>query len=236
MQICVCHLTRMSGAGICAAGLATDSGAHVRPLLAGGIMTRALLARNGGPFDIGHIVELGSCIHTGRDRPPELEDHAFDPARVQLVDKLRPTEFWDFLQKRALSSLAALFGPDLKQIGRSAVTEMGCGAASLGCLTPFLPPAIFVNERGAIRAAVCDGEMALNLPVTDIRMREPDNQTIRLDVVDAVGERIRAGEGVLLSMGLGRPWRREGDDRPRHWLQVNNIHLEETPCWREVDG
>jgi hypothetical protein len=32
-----------------------------------------------------------------------------------------------------------------------------------------------------------------------------------------------------LAVGLTRPWRKNGDTAQRHWLQVNNIHLEEDP-------
>jgi hypothetical protein len=37
---------------------------------------------------------------------------------------------------------------------------------------------------------------------------------------------------VILSVGLTRPFRKWGDSEERHWLQVNNIHLEDDPLWQ----
>jgi hypothetical protein len=47
-----------------------------------------------------------------------------------------------------------------------------------------------------------------------------------------VQERIEAGVESILSLGLTRPWRKQGDTTERHWLQVNNIHLKDDPLWR----
>jgi hypothetical protein len=46
-----------------------------------------------------------------------------------------------------------------------------------------------------------------------------------------VQRRIKAGVEVILSVGLTRPWRKQGDTAERHWLQVNNIHLRDAPLW-----
>jgi hypothetical protein len=37
---------------------------------------------------------------------------------------------------------------------------------------------------------------------------------------------------VILSVGLTRPWRKQEDTAERHWLQVNNVHLQDNPLWR----
>jgi hypothetical protein len=47
-----------------------------------------------------------------------------------------------------------------------------------------------------------------------------------------VAERIVGGTGLLLSVGLTRPFSNSPSSPPVHWLQVNNIHLEDDPTWR----
>jgi hypothetical protein len=45
----------------------------------------------------------------------------------------------------------------------------------------------------------------------------------------SVGYALETGVPVILSVGLTRPFRRDGNDSARHWLQVNNIHLGDDP-------
>src|SRR5215210_1099974 len=59
MRILVDHLTRMQPGYFCAAGIDLESGRHVRPVLRRGRLTTDLLGTNGGPFDIGSVLDLG---------------------------------------------------------------------------------------------------------------------------------------------------------------------------------
>ena len=89
----------------CAAGVDPETGKHVRPVLRRGRLTIDLLSTNGGPFDVGSVLDLGSTTGTGR--APELEDHRFDPADVrwhESADRL----------KMKLSSLGVPFESDLE--------------------------------------------------------------------------------------------------------------------------
>jgi hypothetical protein len=47
-----------------------------------------------------------------------------------------------------------------------------------------------------------------------------------------VRRRIQAGVEVILSVGLTRLWRKQEDAAERHWLQVNNVHLQDDPLWK----
>jgi hypothetical protein len=38
-------------------------------------------------------------------------------------------------------------------------------------------------------------------------------------------------DGTVLSVGLTRKFRSSDQYEPRHWLQVNNIHIQEDPAW-----
>ena len=50
-----------------------------------------------------------------------------------------------------------------------------------------------------------------------------------------VAARLARGVPCLLSVGLTRPFSSREGDAPVHWLQVNNIHLEDDPAWRLTD-
>ncbi|HLZ25637.1 MAG TPA: hypothetical protein VKQ30_26225 [Ktedonobacterales bacterium] len=229
MEIVVSHLTRMQSGYICVAGIETVTGKHIRPVLRGRL-TNSLLVRYGGPFDMGAVVQLGSVRYEGR--PPEVEDYAFEPVHAHRLSVAAPADFWSLLQRTALPALAGIFGPSLTSHGPGCVVARGEGIASLGCLTPASRPYLYISDAGKIRVTVTDGQFHANLSVSDLRFYEPDQQTPARATVAAAAQRIQAGVDVLLSVGLGRPYRAAGDDVERHWLQVNNIHLADDPTWQ----
>ncbi len=79
MQILVNHLTRMQPGYICVAGIDLETGTHVRPVLWYGRLSTSLLLKNGGPFELGCVVDLGPTVCVGR--APEHEDHRFNPTK-----------------------------------------------------------------------------------------------------------------------------------------------------------
>ncbi|MDP8951623.1 MAG: hypothetical protein M3N18_05200 [Actinomycetota bacterium] len=231
MKILVNHLTRMQPGYVCVAGVDVETLNHVRPMLRHGRLTTDLLRRNGGPMEIGSVVELGPTAHAGCT--PELEDYYFDPARALWLTDDAPEEYWEFLNEMAYESLAVIFGPDLTQRERSCTLDVGEGWASLGCLVPERRPSLYVDHRGSVRMLLNCLTPPANLPVTDLRLYERDHRTPRLDLIADIRRRIDAGVEVILSVGLTRPWRKQGDVAERHWLQVNNIHLKDDPLWRQ---
>ena len=72
------------------------------------------------------------------------------------------------------------------------------------------------------------GELLLNVPVTDIRFFDTANRPL-LDVAEEVNRRMEAGVECVLSVGLGQLYRQM--EPPRHWLQVNGVHLADDPLW-----
>ena len=75
MRIVVNHLTRMQPSYICVAGIDVQDNEHIRPVLGRERLTVGLLARNGGAFDMGRLVDLGRwCTDpapsVSLDRPP----------------------------------------------------------------------------------------------------------------------------------------------------------------------
>src|SRR3989442_15885593 len=95
MRIVINHLTRMKPPYICVAGLLENGSAHVRPVA--GHLPRALAASNGGPFDIGAIVDLGQVQHT--PTRPETEDHRFNPQSASRVEYLTSADLWRLLTR-----------------------------------------------------------------------------------------------------------------------------------------
>jgi hypothetical protein len=230
LQILVNHLTRMQPGYFCVAGVDVGTARHVRPVLRRGRLTTDLLRTNGGPFDLGSVVDLGSTTRTGR--PPELEDHRFDPSEVRWLFDEDPDDFWNLLDGLAHDSLEGIFGPELELWDESGTVEVGEGKASLGCLKPEEQPWLYVDHRGTVRLVLDYLMPSVDLSVNDLRLYEKDHRTPRRDLASSVQSRLAAGAEVILGVGLTRPWRKRGDDAELHWLQVNNIHLEDAPLWQ----
>jgi hypothetical protein len=215
---------------VCVAGVDVNTLKHVRPVLRYGRLTTGLLRHNGGPLDIGSVVDLGPTVYAGH--PPEMEDHYFDPSKATLLFDDTPDEYWEFLNQVARESLGAIFGPALEQWDESCTVDVGEGHTSLGCLAPEERPWLYMDHRGTVRMVLECLTPSVDLSVTDLRLYEKDHKTPRRDLVTDVQGCLKAGVEAILCVGLTRPWQKQGDTAERHWLQVNNIHLEDDPLWR----
>ncbi len=234
MRIVVNHLTRMRAGCICVAGIDLDTREHVRPVLQDGQLGRHLLLGRGGLFDIGCVVDLGRVYRNGR--PPELEDHQFAPRYARRIGTMAPAAYWELLDEVARTDLAALFGPDLYACGRGYAIDLDKGSASLGLLRLTESPLLTVTEHDKVRIRLTDQGRTASLPITDLRLYEDDHATPRRGLVQQIQDRIGQGVDVILGVGLGRAWKRTDDDRERHWLQVNNLHVQDDPLWRECQS
>jgi hypothetical protein len=231
VKIVVNHLTRMKPGYICVAGIDLQSSSHVRPVLAGAQrLTTKLLLANGGPFDMNVVVDLGKTEAKGA--APETEDHLFDPGLAKPIKELDTDAFWKLLRSVSKKTLSEIFGAELTVRGNGRTVDQGTGGASLGCLAPATPPAFYVNPWDKIRVSVTDGALSADLSVTDLRLYENDGKTPRAKSVHDLQDRIKAGINVVLSVGLTRPFQASGDSAARHWLQLNNVHLEDDPGWQ----
>jgi len=225
MQIVINHLTRMRFGYICVAGIEPTSGRHIRPITKRH-MDRKLLRVNGGSFEIGSLVDLGNTRYGGR--APEFEDHNFSPDHLQHVRRLAASDFWGWLTKTSASDLRAIFGNELEEHGRGCAINQNCGTSSLGNLRPSKISFFGLNGQRKLRIVISDGRFNCDLSVTDIRFYEKDHETPRLEVVQGVAERLAKGR-ALLSVSLSRAFLKDDQTAALHWLQVNNIHLEEDP-------
>lgn len=233
MQIVINHLTRMKPPHVCVAGIDRETNRHVRPVLRQPRqLTAASLARDGGPFDIGVEVDLGPTRPT--PVPPETEDHLFNAGNARAVRRLPVGEFWSLINLAARPKLHDVFGSELHRIGRNSCgIDERCGSVSLGCLIPARRPRVRIRDRPAkpaqVRMSLTDGTFYLDLSVTDVRLFMPDLTTPDDQAVADLDRRLRGKVGVLLCVGLTRPFASSPGLLPVHWLQVNNVHFQDAP-------
>jgi hypothetical protein len=107
VKIVVNHLTRMQQGYICVSGLKLGTCHHVRPILSGNRLSTGLLRRNGGPFDMAVIVDLGTV--KPHPQNPEVEDHIFDPTKATAIGTLTSSKFWTLLTQVAERKLVSIF-------------------------------------------------------------------------------------------------------------------------------
>jgi hypothetical protein len=212
---------------ICVAGVEPETGRQIRPVQ-GHCFTRDFLRLYGGPFEIGGAVDLGPTRCVGH--APEWEDHRVETRNLRFLGRITASDFWSVLCKTNSSSLLALFGRELQQGKRdqSCTTAENTGRASLGHLSPAKPASITVDYWGKLRGILADQDFHPEVSVTDIRLCRSDNQTPRLRLIEDVATRLQSVPAVL-AVGLTRPFQKSPDDPPRHWLQLNNIHLQDDP-------
>jgi hypothetical protein len=228
MQIVINHLTRMTAPRICVAGIEPDSGSHVRPTTpANDPIERSLLDEEGGPFGIGTLVDLGD-VRANPSRP-ESEDHLFATAAATDVRQLDHDEYWQLLDEVAEDDLNSIFGPDLERRGRSFAVEEGRGTVSLGVIRVQESPELEIDSYGKLRLRYNDVDESARLGVTDIRFVEADHRTLKESEIQDAQRRMRSGVDLFLMIGLARAFVATGDDRRRHWLQVNGICMEDRP-------
>jgi hypothetical protein len=160
-----------------------------------------------------------------------------------MVGAFVPPDFWNRLRCLARPALATIFGNDFYTEGRSGCVNEGKGCCSLGYFVPLRENHLQVKydvfgDKPRIRVVLERvGGSALNLAVNDLRFYEekPWGWSLReraQEQVELINHKIADGVPCVLAVGLTRPWARESDLKPRHWLQVNNIYYEDDPLWR----
>lgn len=230
MQLAINHLTRMQPGLICTAGVDLSSGRHIRPVVGGGLSSQ-LLARNGGPLDLGRIIELGPSEFCGA--VPEIEDRRFSLDELKVVGELSEQELFRICEEAAEESLKAIFSEDLEWVrhapdrpGTAAVPEHR-GVRSLGCYWADRAELIVTDshDRRHVRITFQENELQFSVPVTDVRLYLSDQVTPDEAKIESFAERIAEAPRTLVAVGLSRAYRACDDQPARHWLQVNNVFV-----------
>ncbi len=234
MRIVINHLTRMHGGHICTAGVDLQTRRHVRPVFDGKPLPFYVLSQYDGPIEMARILDLGSP--RPMPVPPHVEDCVFVPACARKIRRACPKEFWRLLDEIAQPGLAAIFGDCLRPAGSGAyAAEVGTGRVSLGCLRLQTPAELFFkeNHRGGrrLRMKFCDGRLRVEASVTDLRLFAEDHATPDAAAIRAANQALAHSRGVILCVGLTRPYSPGPNQPERHWLQVNNLHFEDDPLW-----
>ena len=228
MGVVICHLSRMKAPNISIGGFDRNTGRQIRLVLKADEFLPEVLDYNGGSINMAKVIELGTVRDVGR--VPEIENREVNPASIKVVSSLSQWEFWGLLLANSRNSLKEIFGDDLRLHGYSRVVEKGKGQASLGFLFPEKISSIAVNQRNKIRIGLDFKGQTLFLSLADLRFYNPRLVPLP-DVVETVSKRLRSGVKAILSMGLSRAWGKPGEPE-YHWLQVNNIHMEDDPTWQ----
>jgi hypothetical protein len=235
VKVIINHLTRMLSGYICAAGVDVKTKRHVRLRPSRLDLRPELLTNNGGFLAVAAILDIGPTRYIGQR--PEVEDHEFDLKRVKHQGTLAPERFWNMLRQMSRPSLTGVFGEDLLKRGpASCAVDVGKGAASLGCLAQVKRLHLYLRERPdrpdrpQIRMKFSDDAFTVDVSVTDIRLYGADHLTPGREKVESIAKRL-LNESAILSVGLTRPYAPSDESAQLHWLQVNNIHFENTPVW-----
>lgn len=226
MRVAITDLTRMSPGYICAAGVDLETGERVRPVISNEQLSAELLAKSGGPLDIGTIVDFGACRCCGV--APEVEDVQFAKGNAQAVGPMTITNFMTLLRESAQQSLGVI-GDELFRDRDSLVTERGTGRRSLVILRASEAPYFGIYDRAygkRLRFRWLDGVW---LSITDVRLYEDDLVTPDEAKVAALRQAVKSADEIYLSFGLTRPFPERGN---RHYLQLNNIHVPNWADWR----
>ena len=142
-----------------------------------------------------------------------------------------PQAFVELLQGTGIATLIDVrsqpysgFAPHFSRSPLKRSMGAAAGRASLG-IDPGYRPRLTVKD-GKPRCVVVDPDLEeLDLSLTDVGFHtESGGRWVPdLEAVENVQKDLKGGRAVLLAVGLTRPW---PNDNPRHWLQVNAIHLE----------
>lgn len=212
---------------ICVAGVDMNTQRHVRPISRrADTLTRDMLVENGGAFEVGAIVDLGSV--RPNPSPPEVEDHWFWPNQVRRLGRLPADEYLVLMDGIANDDLASVLGPGLERHNWKYAIDAGTGTASLGVLK-VKDAKIEINQFGGLQVRLADMRPQTYIPITDLRFFAEDQKAIRGDAVDRVNRRLRRRAEAYLMLGLARAFVARGDDTARHWLQVNGVCLPDDP-------
>lgn len=200
----------------------------MRPLLTGESLTVDLVQR--GVIALGWEIDLGRCEFRQTPQYPEVEDCYIRKESIKPVRRLSGKDFFELLAKYAKGTLFDIFGDSLQEYqgmaGTTMVVPQGQGKASLGDIwvSDFELKVRQYGEEYKLRGCFSVKDVRLSVAVTDLRFYKKEDFSLDIAAVKSVERSLKVSE-VILSLGLSRA------KKGFHWLQVNGVHLKNSPLW-----
>lgn len=225
-RIAITDVTRMQESRVCVAGY-DRTGQCIRPVLPPPGIHERTLSQRGQPIVFPFAVVEYDFIQP-TPQPPHTEDHRYDPASIQLIDKLDEKRRRAVLDRSLFNRVSAIFEEPIHSEHGHYIMD-GRGPRSLGTVRPRrILRAIHEPGEGGkwkYRLGFVDSDdITYWLTVTDLTWRyfhdhERQRQTPD-DVAAQITSSLRASE-VYLRIGLARGWEQHPD---RCYLQITGVY------------
>lgn len=229
-EVVLTHLTRMSPGYLCAAGIATDTGEHIRLVGDSRNIPRHYLLGGSNPVKPGDTVSF-------RGRPaessgPHVEDFQIDLDSISKTGSKSTAELKELLTGVAVIDFESVFGPDFEKVTeRTGGLPPTRGATSLGYVKIEGDVEIRVwrdgSERWKIRLEFQLGGSVWSPPLNDYRVWLSDHQTPNERRINAARNALARANTVVASIGVTRAYA-VPDLGKWHWLQINNLYTFKT--------
>ncbi len=225
-RIAITDVTRMQEGRVCVAGY-DRTGQCIRPVLPPPGIHERTLYQHGQPIVFPFaIVEYDFVQPT--PQPPHIEDHRYDPASIQWIDKLDEKRRRTVLDRSLFNSVGAIFEEPIHSEHGHYIMD-GRGPRSLGTVRPrrILRTIHELGEgsKWKYRLGFVDGDdVTYWLTVTDLTWRyfhDHERQTRTPEEIAAqITTSLRTSE-VYLRIGLARGWEQHPD---RCYLQLTGVY------------
>ncbi len=226
LPVLITEVTRMAGDIRCVAGIAIEDLRMIRPLQASG--SNWSLGANRSVFEVGHLVDVTPTGKRGTTHPHAAEDTPL--ARFpSVLERFDESTVYSISVGACGTSLTDAFGGNLLE---SSYVTIGTKCSSLAAIVvPRSRLRFHIDSWLKLRLIATDSDgTTFDLPVTSDsllnrfnRAKEPSAPFSVEDANEWLLER-RASEGIILRVGLARPWDGRKDWNPKRcYLQLNGI-------------
>ncbi|MCK9336123.1 MAG: hypothetical protein M0Q99_12525 [Candidatus Cloacimonetes bacterium] len=141
--------------------------------------------------------------------PPHIEDKAFDPSTVKVLDSMTRDQFSSFIESIADESVESIFGYEIELINGQPILPEGSGARSLGAIMGR-KCSIYSDHIGKSRCDFVDqsGCEYRHLPIVgrDEWVKKPGNY-----------------QNVPIRLSLTRLFQKSDESEPVYWMQVSGV-------------
>jgi len=208
-RIVITGITNMSVGYICISGYDMSTRRYFRPIIPGSHIAELFLSSHNSPIELGSTVELDLSYTETQASPPHIEDKAFDPSTVKVLDSMTRDQFSSFIESIADESVESIFGYEIELINGQPILPEGSGARSLGAIMGR-KCSIYSDHIGKSRCDFVDqsGCEYRHLPIVgrDEWVKKPGNY-----------------QNVPIRLSLTRLFQKSDESEPVYWMQVSGV-------------